>query len=301
MKRGLGSGLSMFLGDSIDIKSHAKSGDRMEISINEIIPNPDQPRKNFQAEPLSELSESIKIYGVLQPIIVVKNEYGKYVIVAGERRYRASKIANLNTIPCIVISDKNNEELYKISLLENIQREDLDPIEEGRSYQILIDRYGYTHDILAKSLGKSRSHVTNMIRLLKLSPEVMDMVSSGKISVGHAKVIAGSEDHNLIANEILDKKMSVRDLESYIKKKNLNIPKHNNLGSDDSLDLNENVNNDTSLFLEIEETLSNLTKSNFRIINFDEKIKMTIDVSSMEKLEELIAIIADGFSKKNNE
>lgn len=232
-KKALGKGLEqLFSTEVLDFDSfedrimeEAKESDIIEISVDEIRPNPFQPRKSFDQEALDELATSIKNYGVFQPIIVKKSIKG-FDLVAGERRLRASKIAGLATIPAIV-KDFTDEEMREIALLENLQRENLSAVELAWAYKGIIDSLHITQDDLASRLGKSRSHVTNTLGLLRLPDDVQDMVVNNKISMGHARVLSKLEDTNKIeelANKVVKENINVRDLEelstsSDIKKK----------------------------------------------------------------------------------
>ena len=209
-----------------EIVDNAKDEDIVELNIDDLRSNPYQPRQNFDEEKLQELADSIKEFGVLEPIIVKKSIKG-YEIVAGERRTKACILAGIKTIPAI-IKDFSDEDMMQIALLENIQREDLTAIEEAEAYSKLLKVLNITQDELAKKLGKSRSHVTNMLGLLKLPDNVKADVLSGLLSMGHAKVLSKIEDEetiNELVNKIKKDKLSVRELESLssnpeIKKKN---------------------------------------------------------------------------------
>ena len=186
----------------------------VEIPISELMSNPYQPRKIFDEESLRELADSIKEHGVFQPIIVKKSVKG-YNIIAGERRTKASELAGLKTVPAIV-RDFSDEEMMQVALLENLQREDLSAIEEAKAYKSIIESLRLTQDELAKRLGKSRSHITNMLGLLRLPLSVQDMVLYGKISMGHARVLSkleNSEQIEDLANKVISENLSVRDLE----------------------------------------------------------------------------------------
>ena len=194
------------------------NGDVCDINISLIDNNPKQPRKNFDAVALNELAQSIKEYGVIQPIILVKTG-SRYMIVAGERRFRACKLAGLKTIPA-VIRDYTPNQIKEIALLENIQREDLNPIECAKALKALLDDYGWTQEVLADKLGKSRPAIANTLRLLQLSPEVVDMVESGKLSAGHARslvVVSDPEVQFKLAQLAVTKRVTVRDLEKAVK------------------------------------------------------------------------------------
>lgn len=229
-KKALGRGLEqLFDSEVLDFNSFESSimdsadeEDIKQINISEIRINPYQPRKTFNEEALQELAESIKNYGVFQPIIVKKSIKG-YDLVAGERRVRASKIAGLETIPAI-IKDFSDEMMREIALLENLQREDLTAIELAWAYKGIIDSLHITQDELAKKLGKSRSNVTNVLGLLRLPNKVQDMVLNGQLSMGHARELSKLEDTDQIveyANEIIKSNLSVRDLETLSKNNSL--------------------------------------------------------------------------------
>ena len=226
-KKKLGKGLDAIFGQDIDSflneieESAEKSGSgKDELKISEIRPNPYQPRKEFDEKGLAELAESIKENGVFQPILVRKSLQG-YELVAGERRLRASKMADKETIPAIVV-DFDDRQMMEISLLENIQRKDLTPIEEANAYQQLIRKLDYTQDELAKRLGKSRANVANMLRLLSLPEEVKKLVNEGKLSYGQARTLLSLENEEemiALAKRTVKEGLSVRELEKLTSKK----------------------------------------------------------------------------------
>lgn len=238
IKGGLGRGLeSLFsnyngmnnnvthetLEDEVLVNKGEEGKSVRQISISLLDPNKDQPRKKFDEEALQELANSIKIHGVLQPILVVEKN-GRYLIVAGERRFRASKIAGLKEIPCLV-GDFNDNEIKEISIIENLQRKDLTPIEEAKAIKQLIDEFGWTQDVVAERLGKSRPAITNTLRILNLVPEVIQMIEDGKLSAGHAKslvVVSDPEAQIRLAKQVCEKKLTVRDLEQAVKVKKAN-------------------------------------------------------------------------------
>ena len=220
MKKGLGKGLDSMIPEKktkAEIKEAANKSP-MEVQVSEIDPNMGQPRKHFDEDGLLELAESIKIHGVIQPIIVTKR--GKrYEIIAGERRWRASKLAGLTKIPAIV-REYTDKEIMEVSLIENIQRQDLNPIEEAAAFKNLIDEYKMKQDDLAERVSKSRSAITNALRLLKLDDKVKAMLVEGLISTGHARAILALEDKNKqqqLAMKIFDEKLSVREVEKLVK------------------------------------------------------------------------------------
>ena len=221
-KRALGRGLEqLFNNENLNLNSFEKSvyenvtrDEIIEVEISDLRVNPYQPRKVFNKEALEELSSSIKEHGVFQPIIVKKSIKG-YEIIAGERRVRASKLAGLTKIPAIV-RDLNDEQMMEVALLENLQRENLSAIEEAIAYKAMLDKLNITQEELSKRVGKSRSHVTNILGLLRLPKEVQEMVALNKISMGHARVLSKLEsDEKIIsmAHEIVEKKLPVREVE----------------------------------------------------------------------------------------
>ena len=226
MSKALGKGLEELFSENVNtfqdfedsIISEAKNSNSViEISLSDLRPNPYQPRKNFDEESLKELSDSIKEHGVFQPIIVKKSIKG-YDIVAGERRFRASQLAGKTTIPAIV-KDFSDEEMMQIALLENLQRENLTAIEEAKAYKSIIETMNITQEELAKKVGKSRSHITNILGLLKLPASVQDMILFNKLSMGHARVLSKLDDASKqedLANKVIDEDISVRELESMI-------------------------------------------------------------------------------------
>ena len=225
-RKALGRGLEQLFNDEglnfdtieNSIIEEAKTNDQIvEIDLSELRANPYQPRKNFDEEALNELASSIKEHGVFQPIIVKKSIKG-YEIIAGERRFRASKLVGMQTIPAIV-KDFSDEEMMQIALLENLQRENLTSIEEAKAYKSIIESMNITQDELAKKVGKSRSHVTNILGLLKLPASVQDMVLYNKLSMGHARVLSKLDDPKTIedlAQRVITEDLSVRKLESLV-------------------------------------------------------------------------------------
>lgn len=218
-KRGLGRGLGVnaLIPEVANPEIAAKKADTL--SINEIEPNRDQPRKQFDAEKIEALAESIKEHGVVQPLIVTKEE-GYYRIVAGERRWRAAKKAGLKDVP-VVIREYSAQEAEEIALIENLQREDLNPIEEALGYRQLMDKFSLTQETVAQKIGKSRSGIANALRLLTLPEKTMQMVQDGVLSVGHAKVLMGAESSKIdaLAKEVVEKDLNVRQTEALLNQK----------------------------------------------------------------------------------
>ena len=224
-KKGLGRGIEAILGqDAINIIDEIESSGRnvpgrkeIQIEIDDIRANPYQPRKVFDEKALNELAESIKIHGIFTPLIV-RESIGGYELIAGERRLRAAKIAGLETVPAVVVKF-SDEDMMEVSLLENIQREDLNPIEEAIAYDNLIKRLGYTQEKLAQRVGKSREYCANMLRLLKLPSEIQKLVANKKLTMGHVRPLLTLEEDEMydVAMVILERKLSVRDVEAYVK------------------------------------------------------------------------------------
>ena len=212
IKKGLGKGLSSLLGDS------SKKIETNKISINNLVRNEFQPRKYFSKENLEELSSSIKERGVLQPIVVRphKSSENKYEIIAGERRWLASQNAGLHEVPVVVL-DVDDAKSLEFAIVENVQRQDLNAIEEARGYQSLIDQFNYNQEKLSQFIGKSRSYIANSLRLLALPNDVLKLVEKGDISAGHARTLVGLNNSFEIAKRIIQKKLSVRQAESLVK------------------------------------------------------------------------------------
>ena len=212
LKKGLGRGLSSLIGET---KSTNKN-DTVEVS--KIVKNRFQPRKIFDENKLNELTNSIKERGILQPIIVRKHnkDNDKYEIIAGERRFLAAKKAGLEEIP-VVITNVGDLKSLEFAIIENVQRDDLNPLEEAQSYQRLIDEFSYDHEKVSKFIGKSRSYITNSLRILTLPKEVLNLIETRKITAGHAKILVGLDNAEFIANKIYDKKLSVRQAENLVK------------------------------------------------------------------------------------
>ena len=212
IKKGLGRGLSSLIGET---KVETKTN---KLPLSEIVPNKFQPRKNFDKENLEDLTNSIKERGVIQPIIVrLSNlENSKYEIIAGERRWLAASKAGLHEIP-VVVTEADDLKSLEFAIVENVQRHDLNPLEEAQGYKRLIDEFSYDQEKVSKFIGKSRSYITNSLRLLNLPAEVLNFVENKKISAGHAKILVGLENATFIAEKIIEKKLSVRQTENFVK------------------------------------------------------------------------------------
>ena len=277
IKKGLGRGLSSLIGET----KVEKSSDKLPIS--NLSPNRYQPRKVFDEESLNDLTNSIKERGIIQPIIVRKsnNEDKKFEIIAGERRWLAAQKVGLHEVP-VIITDADDLKSLEFAIIENIQRKDLNPIEESKGYQRLIDEFSYDQEKVSRFVGKSRSYITNSLRLLNLPEDVLDLIASEKISSGHAKILVGLDNASFVANKVLDKKLSVRQTERLVKifKKNKNIFKRNR---------DTNIN-------ELETTLSQKIGLNVLIQNKkNNKGKITFEYKDLDQLNKLIDVIKNNY------
>lgn len=219
-RRGLGRGLSALMAEmDLDAPISEAPRDRSLIPIEQIAANPDQPRRNFDPEALQELAESLKQHGVLQPLIVRPHpqDEGLYQLVAGERRWRAAQMAQLHEMP-VIIRDLSDTEVLEVAIIENIQRADLNAIEEAASFRQLMDRFGHTQERLADALNKSRSHIANLLRLLTLPDPVQDMVKDGRLTAGHARALITAPNPVQLARRVIEKGMSVRETEEMARK-----------------------------------------------------------------------------------
>ena len=225
-KKSLGRGLSSFLDvDGFDDiverkkdkdKGKSSSNNSSYLPIEQLVPNLNQPRKDFSTDELNNLASSIEETGIIQPILVRKKN-DVYEIVAGERRWRAAQIAKIHEVP-VLIKELTDEEVVKISIIENIQRVDLNPIEEANSYKQLIQDFGYTQEKVSASLGKSRSYIANSLRLLSLPKSIVNFLKEGKLTIGHARALVGVKNSEFLARKIIEESLSVRDVENIVKK-----------------------------------------------------------------------------------
>ncbi len=264
--RGLGKGLAAILPGSESLE------DLQLIDINAIEPNPYQPRKKFSEKELKELAESIKTNGLLQPIIVRQISEDKYQIVAGERRWRACRIAGLTKVPAIV-KDLEDSEMLQLALIENLQREDLNPIDEALAYKQLIEKFGFTQSEIAQIVGKDRATITNTIRLLSLSEKVLEMLRDGKITEGHARVLLRIDDFKKqeeIALKVIEEGISVRQLEKMIAPKEIK------------------TENDISWTRELSERLFQNAGLKAEIKATKRRVKLILDFKSKEEFESFL-------------
>lgn len=217
--RGLGRGLSALMSDVKPAdESNRSTKDPLSVAVEQVYPNPDQPRRSFDEQALADLSASIAEKGIIQPLIVRRkpSSNGQYEIVAGERRWRAAQMAQIHQVP-VIVRDFDDVEVLEVAIIENIQRADLNAIDEAEGYKQLMEKFGRTQDEMGKALGKSRSHIANSVRLLTLPSSIQTHVSTGELSAGHARTLVGHPDADSLAAEILRKGMSVRDAEKLVK------------------------------------------------------------------------------------
>ena len=276
IKKGLGRGLSSLIGET-KIESQ-----KNQLSISEMIPNKYQPRKIFDETNLNDLTNSIKERGILQPIIVRKSndDKSKYEIIAGERRWLAAQRAGLHNVP-VVITEADDLKSLEFAIVENVQRHDLNPLEEAQGYKRLIDEFSYDQEKVSKFIGKSRSHITNSLRLLILPEEVIKLIETQKLTAGHAKILVGLENAGFVANKIVEKKLSVRQAEKFVKIFKNKKQKTNN--KDANLkDLEISVSNKIGLNVEIKNKNNN-------------KGKITFEYKDIDQLNKIIEIIKTNY------
>ena len=280
-KLALGKGLSALIpNESFNTDNNNST---LSISINKIKSDKAQPRKSFDSEKIAELTESIKTHGIIQPLILRKIDNDQYIIVAGERRWRAAKIAGLKEVPSIIM-DLTESEILEISLIENIQRQDLNPIEEAIAYKKLIDDFKMTHEELSKRIGKSRTSITNTMRLINLDDRVQQYIIEGVISEGHGRALLGIKDFEIqyeLAQQVIDEKLSVRELEKIIRR----IIEPNNRNTNSS---KQELN---PYYKEIKNQLQNYFGTKVNISNKNNKGKIEIEYYSEDDLQRILDII----------
>lgn len=281
MARGLGKGIDALFPN---MKTGKKEEVVQEVAINQLRPNPYQPRKLFQKEAIDELKESILQHGILQPLIVRESIKG-FEIVVGERRYRAAKKANLEKVP-VVVRELSDQQMMEMAILENLQREDLTPIEEATAYQMLIERLDLTQEQLAKRLGKSRPHIANHIRLLSLPAEIQQHISDGIISMGHGRALLGlrkKEHLSSLVKKVVKEHINVRQLETLIQQLNENVPRETKVAKEEKnlfLEEQENV---------LRETLG--TTVTIKQLKGKEKGKIEIEFFNQEDLQRILDLL----------
>lgn len=283
MKKGLGKGLGALLGTE-----EVGNNGVMEVKVTDIEPNTNQPRKTFDDEKLAALAESIKQHGVVQPLIV-QQDGDTYRIVAGERRWRAARLAGLDTVP-VIVRDLTDRQVMEVALIENLQREDLNPIEEAEAYEKLITEHGMTQEEVALVVGKSRPAITNSIRLLSLNDEIKSRIISGEISSGHARALLSLDDEKLrlkAMQEIIEKGLSVRETERLIKQ--LSTPRKQ-----------KSVKIPDAEYQAIEERFREVFGTKVRIMNSKKSGKILIEYYSPEELDRIISLVENIYKNSKN-
>ena len=278
----LGRGLSALIPD---IKEGIDEKEIVSIDLRKVYPNEEQPRRIFDEEKIQILSESIKNYGVLQPIVVKPDENGKYMIIAGERRYRASKLAQKENIPA-VIKDIPMKEIMEIALIENLQREELNPIEEALAYKSLIKNYSVTQEEISEAVGKSRPHITNTLRLLNLPKQITDMIDQGQITAGHGKAILRLSDENLqieLANKVIAEELSVRATETLAKK----------ISEENIKEVPKKVKEKDVFIVDVEERLRNIFGTKVNISRGKKKGKIEIEYYNEDELNNIVSMLLE--------
>ena len=277
-KRGLGRGLSALINDDFNLEEGEDTIKDIEIKL--IQANKDQPRREFKEESLLELSKSIKENGIIQPIIIRKKGR-KYELIAGERRLRAAEMAGLKSVPSIV-KDIDDGKSAKFALIENIQREDLNPIEEAKAYRSIMDKYNISQEELSKEVGKSRSYISNTLRLLNLDNEILDYILEGKLSQGHGKALLSLKDSVIqkkIAIEIMERELSVRDTENLIREMS------------EKKDKKKAPRERESHIIALEESLMSSLGTKVRLKGTDKKGKIEIEYYSLDDLDRILEIL----------
>ncbi len=272
IKKGLGRGLSSLIGETkVEVQKN-------QLSISDLIPNKYQPRKNFDEANLEDLTNSLKERGMIQPIIVRKsnNENSKFEIIAGERRWLAAQRAGIHNVP-VVITEADDLKSLEFAIVENVQRHDLNPLEEAQGYKRLIDEFSYDQEKVSKFIGKSRSYITNSLRILTLPDEVIKLIESKKLSIGHAKILVGLDNASFVANKIIENKLSVRQAENFVqlfkkKRQKSKITKDTNI-----IALELSVSNKIGINVEIQNNKRNKGKISFEYKDLDQLNKI-IDI-----------------------
>ena len=277
IKRGLGRGLSSLIGET------KVETQKNKLSVSDLVPNKYQPRKIFDEENLNELSNSIRERGILQPIIVRKSndDQSKFEIIAGERRWLAAQKAGLHNVP-VVITEADDLKSLEFAIVENVQRHDLNPLEEAQGYKKLIDKFSYDQEKVSKFIGKSRSYIANALRLLSLPDDVIKLIENQKISAGHAKILVSLDNASFVANKIIEKRLSVRQTEKFIKLFKNKRQKKINSKDANIMHLEMSIVNKVGLNVEIRNTKNN-------------KGKITFEYKDLDQLNKIIDIIKQNY------
>ena len=277
IKRGLGRGLSSLIGET------KVETQKNKLSVSDLVPNKYQPRKIFDEENLNELTNSIRERGILQPIIVRKSndDQSKFEIIAGERRWLAAQKAGLHNVP-VVITEADDLKSLEFAIVENVQRHDLNPLEEAQGYKKLIDKFSYDQEKVSKFIGKSRSYIANALRLLSLPDDVIKLIENQKISAGHAKILVSLDNASFVANKIIEKRLSVRQTEKFVKFFKNKRQKKINSKDANIMHLEMSIVNKVGLNVEIKNTKNN-------------KGKITFEYKDLDQLNKIIDIIKQNY------
>ena len=277
IKRGLGRGLSSLIGET------KVETQKNKLSVSDLVPNKYQPRKIFDEENLNELTNSIRERGILQPIIVRKSndDHSKFEIIAGERRWLAAQKAGLHNVP-VVITEADDLKSLEFAIVENVQRHDLNPLEEAQGYKKLIDKFSYDQEKVSKFIGKSRSYIANALRLLSLPDDVIKLIENQKISAGHAKILVSLDNASFVANKIIEKRLSVRQTEKFVKLFKNKRQKKINSKDANIMHLEMSIVNKVGLNVEIKNTKNN-------------KGKITFEYKDLDQLNKIIDIIKQNY------
>ena len=272
IKKGLGRGLSSLIGE---VKAEAQAN---QLQVSELVPNKYQPRKIFDEKNLEELTNSIKERGMIQPIIVRKSndDKSKFEIIAGERRWLAAQKAGLHNVP-VVITEADDLKSLEFAIVENVQRHDLNPLEEAQGYKRLIDEFSYDQEKVAKFIGKSRSHIANALRILSLPDDVIQLIESKKLTSGHAKILVGLKNSSFVASKIVEKNLSVRQAENFVKLFKNNKPKSSIIKDTNIIALELSISNKIGLNVDIKNNKRNKGKISFEYKDLDQLNKI-IDI-----------------------
>lgn len=287
-RRGLGRGLSALMADVAPNPDSADTDPQrspdISVPVEALTPNPEQPRRSFSEEALEELADSIRARGIIQPLIVrpAADQAHSYQIVAGERRWRAAQLAQLHEVP-VIVRDFSDSEVLEIAIIENIQRADLNPVEEALGYRQLLDRFGHTQEKLAEALGKSRSHIANLMRLLQLPDEVQQYLRDGKLSAGHARALITSADPVGLARQVIARGLSVRQAESLARKPDASKPRRSSTAREKDADTRV-LEQDLSATLGMSVVIDHSPQSGDG--------RMTIRYTSLEQLDQLCQVLS---------
>ena len=277
IKKGLGRGLSSLIGEAkVDSRNN-------QMQVSDLVPNKYQPRKIFDENNLEDLTKSIKERGMIQPIIVRKsnNDKSKFEIIAGERRWLAAQRAGLHDVP-VVVTEADDLKSLEFAIVENVQRNDLNPVEEAQGYKRLIDEFSYDQEKVSKFIGKSRSHITNSLRLLTLPDDVIKLIETQKLTAGHAKILVGLENASFVANKIIENKFSVRQAENFVKIFKNKKPKKNLIKDTNIIALELSISNKIGLNVDIRNNKRN-------------KGKITFEYKELDQLNKIIDIIKSNY------